>query len=148
MKKTKNITLPDSIINIGNYAFTDCESISGIVIPDSVTHIGFGTFCNCENLANEDGFVIVNNIMYDYWGDVESIIIPDGVTAIEDSVFPNDIINITIPESVTNINSSDLNPCGKNLQFTQKLAAMSKFMQKKRTYLLLLYKFILKKEAV
>ena len=51
--------------------------------------------------------------MYDYWGDVESIIIPDGVTAIEDSVFPNDIINITIPESVTNINSSAINPCGE-----------------------------------
>ena len=132
--------------NIG--VSTDCESLSGIVIPDSVTHIGFGAFCNCENLANEDGFVIVNIILYDYWRDAESIIIPDGVTAIEDSVFPNDIINITIPESVTNINSSDLNPCGKNLQFTQKLAAMSKFMQKKRTYLLLLYKFILKKEAV
>ena len=116
--------------NIG--VSTDCESLSGIVIPDSVTHIGFGAFCNCENLANEDGFVIVNNILYDYWGDAESIIIPDGVTAIEDSALPNDIINITIPESVTSINSPAINPCGEKFTIYAKVGSYAEAYAKEK----------------
>ena len=61
--------------------------------------------------------------MYDYWGDVESIIIPDGVTAIEDSALPNDIINITIPESVTSINSPAINPCGEKFTIYAKVGS-------------------------
>jgi hypothetical protein len=47
---------------IGNAAFFDCSSLTGITLPDSVTAIGVGAFAGCSSLT--------------------SITIPNSVTAI------------------------------------------------------------------
>ncbi|MGO8675720.1 MAG: choice-of-anchor tandem repeat GloVer-containing protein [Limisphaerales bacterium] len=38
------ITIPDSVTNIGNYAFALCAGLASVAIPDSVTSIGAGAF--------------------------------------------------------------------------------------------------------
>ena len=38
------LTIPDTVISIGDYAFIGCESITNITIPDSVTSIGIAPF--------------------------------------------------------------------------------------------------------
>jgi hypothetical protein len=45
------ITIPDSVTSIGDRAFRECASLTGITIPDSVTSIGEGAFGECDNLT-------------------------------------------------------------------------------------------------
>ena len=47
-----SVTIPNSLISIGEKAFKNCANLSSITIPDSVTGIGKEAFNNCESLEN------------------------------------------------------------------------------------------------
>ena len=49
-KKETNFNIPDSVEEIGPYAFSECTNLRTIVIPDSVARIGEGAFWNCPDL--------------------------------------------------------------------------------------------------
>ena len=44
------ITIPEGVTRIGDYAFSGCSSLTSITIPNSVTSIGESVFSNCNNL--------------------------------------------------------------------------------------------------
>ncbi len=75
--------VPNSVKNIGPYAFEWCTSLTSIVIPNSVTTVSEGAFYVCKGLT--------------------SIIIPDSVINIGDSAFSNcsSLTSISVPSSVT-----------------------------------------------
>lgn len=45
------INLPNSVTNIDSYAFSGCNSLTSIVLPNCVTEIGSGAFSGCTNLC-------------------------------------------------------------------------------------------------
>ena len=47
-----DVIIPNSVINIGDYAFYGCKNLNSITIPDSVTNIGDYAFCYCSSLSN------------------------------------------------------------------------------------------------
>ena len=49
--KLANITIPNSVTNIGNGAFDDCRSLTSATIPSSVTAIGSYAFFGCRSLT-------------------------------------------------------------------------------------------------
>lgn len=59
--------LGSNVINIGNYAFYNCSSLTSVTISDSVTSIGSQVFYDCSGLA--------------------SVTIGSGVTSIRDFAF-------------------------------------------------------------
>ena len=101
----KSITIPDSVVNIGDLSFSDCSLLRNITIPDSVVSIGDSAFYNCSSL--------------------ESITIPDGVTSIGDSAFYNCSLleSITIPDGVVSIDDYAFRYCNslKNIYFSKSL---------------------------
>ena len=66
-KPVKNVTIPDGVTFIGNFAFGECTSLESIVIPNSVKTIGNSAFQCCEKL--------------------ESIVIPESVREIGEAAF-------------------------------------------------------------
>ena len=49
-----SITIPNSVTSIGEQAFSGCTSLTSITIPHSVKIIGFGAFLGCSNLTSID----------------------------------------------------------------------------------------------
>ena len=121
------VVVPDGVTRIGAYAFFDCD-VEGVTIPSSVTSIGFGAFrrCKkleyvdipasvasiesgafwgCESLADDDGFVIVRNVLHYYYGAADTVTIPSGVTEVSDGAFLDNywVENVIFPASVTRI---------------------------------------------
>lgn len=49
-----DITIPDSVTSIDDWAFWGCKELTSITIPDSVTSIGAGAFQGCEGLKSQE----------------------------------------------------------------------------------------------
>lgn len=47
-----SVVIPETITQIGQYAFRNCKNLDNVVIPDSVTTIGDSAFYACSNLRN------------------------------------------------------------------------------------------------
>ncbi len=60
-----SVTIPDTVTAVGNYAFYDCASLTSITIPNSVTSIGENAFSNCDHLVE----IIFDGTM-SQWNDV------------------------------------------------------------------------------
>ncbi|MBQ9744881.1 MAG: leucine-rich repeat domain-containing protein [Clostridia bacterium] len=61
-----SITLPDTLVTIGEKAFKGCSGITSITIPDTVTEIGKYAFHGCSNLSdvtfeNTEGWYLVGS---------------------------------------------------------------------------------------
>ena len=110
------IVIPNSVNSIGDRAFSGCRSLSCIVIPDSVTNIGEGAFSGCSSLSS---IVIPNSVTsiekgaFYYCSSLSSIVIPDSVTSIGDTTFANchSLSSIVIPSSVTSIGKCAFSYC-------------------------------------
>ena len=87
------ITIPNSVTNIGDYAFYGCKCLTSVSIPNSITNIGIDAFYGCSALT--------------------SVEIPNSVTSIGKSAFYNcsGLTSIEIPNSVTNIGSYAFYSC-------------------------------------
>jgi len=45
-----NYTIPESVVSVGGYAFSNCNALTSVTIPKSVTSIGLEAFSNCSSL--------------------------------------------------------------------------------------------------
>src|ERR1017187_2558537 len=88
-----NVTMSNGVTNIGNYTFMGCIGLAGITIPDSVTNLGLESFAGCENL--------------------NSVVFGNGVTSIGDDAFRDcfGLTNVSIPNNVTSIGGGAFSVC-------------------------------------
>lgn len=150
------VIIPDGVTSI-NGAFNNCRYLKEITIPDSVKNIGYQSFYNCVNLktinlpdmdyiqslaltrvANvvynsesyksaidslcingyvENGFVFSDETKTElcgYFGDEKNVVIPEGVITIKANAFyeHDNIESVVIPASVTTIGDRAFNFCG------------------------------------
>ena len=102
------LTLPDSITEINQYAFYYCSSLTSVTIPDGVTSIGEWAFSDCSSLTSVtigSGVTSIGNGAFYDCSSLTSVTIPDSVTSIGYSAFRycSSLTSVTIPDSVTSI---------------------------------------------
>ena len=92
-KLVTELSIPEGVTSIGNYAFYNCNRLTNIVLPDSVTSIGDSAFCGCTGLT--------------------SVTIPASMTSIGSNAFSHcsGLTSVTIPDSVTSIGPSAFYDC-------------------------------------
>ena len=131
----ESVTLPEGLTSIGNYAFCNCRGLTNVAIPNSVTSIGymafswctgladvkipacaavgFGAFCGCEKMADAEGFVVVDHVLYGYHGDAKTVLVPAGITNISYRAFWNcaGLECVALPEGVVSISHDAFSRC-------------------------------------
>lgn len=109
------IDIGSTVENIGDGALAEQVALGKIHIPDTVKGIGNGTFYGCIRLANEEGFVIVRDWLYDYRNDGTKIRIPGNVTNIGEGAFNwcETIEEVFIPNNVKYIGEGVFDGCDK-----------------------------------
>lgn len=133
-KSLISITLPAGIKRIGNNSFYECVSLKSIIIPSMVETIGyynnpFGHCFSLKEIVVEEG-----NRRYDSRGYSNAIIetetntlivgclgtsIPETISTIETETFTElPILDIIIPEGVTNIESNAFAWCRDLISIT------------------------------
>ena len=111
-----HVVIPDGVTRIGVEAFESCASLAEIDIPDSVEEIEDMAFYGCASLADEDGFVIIRDVLYYFYdpsASVTDVTVPDGVERIGSRAFSycDAIESVEIPDSVTVIDDYAFEGC-------------------------------------
>ena len=112
----QKISIPASVTAIGDSAFSSCESLKEISIPESVTAIGYSAFYECKSLQEISipaSVTAIGDSAFYGCESLKEISIPESVTAIGDLAFSwcKSLQEISIPESVTAIGNSAFNGC-------------------------------------
>ncbi len=102
-----SVTIPNSVTNIGNNAFYEC-GLTSVTIPSSVTSIGNNAFRSCSRLTSiniSEGLTSIGNDAFYGCSSLTSINIPNSVTNIGLYAFfyCTSLTSVTIPSSVTSI---------------------------------------------
>ena len=110
------ITIPNSVTSIGEYAFYRCRSLTSVTIPNGVSAIEERTFYGCNRL---ESVILPNTIStigvhaFDGCNSLSSINIPNTVTSIGEGTFSfcRGLTSVMIPNSVTSIGDAAFYYC-------------------------------------
>lgn len=109
-----NIILPQNLVKIGQRCFEGSQ-IKQITIPDTVTEIGESAFAYCNYLTSitlPPLLQEISNYMFSQCKGITAITIPASVTKIGSSAFEaTGITHITIPATVTTLGDNALAGC-------------------------------------
>ena len=136
----KEVTIPDGVQTIRDYAFKSFENLTSIMIPESVDEIGVAAFQSCSNLTSitiSEGVILILNYAFSDCENLTKITIPEsvkyigrcafsycanlttvtmleGVEKIEDEAFRycKNLTTIIIPESIKDIGNYSFENCG------------------------------------
>ena len=114
--KTGNYTIPNSVTNIGGYAFGQCDGLTSLNIPNNVISIDASAFDGCGNLISVtigDGVTSIGTKAFAYCTSLTSVTIGNSVTCIEDNAFQccYSLPSMSIPNNVTSIGGSAFQYC-------------------------------------
>lgn len=110
------VEMGNSVAEIGDYAFYNCQKINSVSLPETCTSIGSHAFDNCINLTSinlPQGMTEIKP--YTFWKceKLEEILIPEGVTTIGKQCFAacNSLKEVIFPSSLDSIYSQAFENC-------------------------------------
>ena len=116
-KSLSSVVIPDGVTAINEGAFAGCVNLTEVIIPDSVTDVGRRTFTSVPWYENQpEGIIYLGSVAYTYKGEMPencSLEIKDGTKTIGYDAFYNqsNLVEITIPQSVSNIRTLAFRDC-------------------------------------
>ncbi len=86
----ETVTLPESLTNIGHYAFWDCKKLKSVHLPDNLQKLGRNAFDGCTALTEINipaTLETINVQTFIHCTALESVTIPETVNRIEELAF-------------------------------------------------------------
>ena len=88
--RLRTVTLPDTLAEIGRFAFADCDELRELKLPGGLKVIEECAFSECASLERvelPDGLLRIENQAFRYCTSLESVSIPPTVTEIDYEAF-------------------------------------------------------------
>ena len=84
-------TMPSGLLTIGDFAFADCQVLSGLTIPNTVTYIGIQAFEYCPGLTGTltipDSVTSLGTQAFGDCSGLQAVVIGNGITTINNNTF-------------------------------------------------------------
>ncbi len=111
----ERLTLPDSVTQLGEYAFAFCPNLSEIALPESITDLSDGAFMSTglQSIALPQGLVSLGKSSFAYCTALSDIVLPQGLQNIGSAAFDDcvSLESITIPDSVIGMGDNPFTGC-------------------------------------
>ena len=103
-----NVSLPSTLVSIGERAFQNCSGMKEVVIPDSVTTVSDSAFEGCTGLEKvklSKKLLTIGSSVFQQCSSLEGVEVPEGVTWIGGSVFTSctNLRYIIVPDSIKDV---------------------------------------------
>ena len=110
------LTIPNSVTSIGNYAFNGCTNITSATIPNSVASIGDDAFNGCTGLTSVtvgNNVTSIGNTAFGGCSGLKSITLPHSVTSIGHGAFSDcsGLTSFDIPDGVIGLGQYIFSGC-------------------------------------
>lgn len=118
----RDIVLPDGLETIEYAAFYHCDFLTDVELPETVTAVSSKAFAHTAWVDNfmdgrdqtEGDFLISGGVLVAYRGNMDEVLIPEGVRIIAGEAFADhsEIKKLSIPASVQYIDDNAFSGCG------------------------------------
>ncbi len=112
----KSVKLPDSVECIYDFAFEECNDLAKIEVPDTVDRIAPNAVANTKWQSNiKDDFVILGKILLLYQGHDAEVTVPDGVRVVAKQAFNfcSELTTVHMPDSLVRIEEGAFAQCAQ-----------------------------------
>ncbi|MDR1197630.1 MAG: leucine-rich repeat domain-containing protein [Prevotellaceae bacterium] len=122
--KTGSYNIPNSVITIGNSAFSSCSRLTGVIISSSVTAIGNSAFSSCRGLTGtltvQNSVKTIGDWAFEGCSGLTGVITGNSVATIGGAAFRycDDLTTFTIGNSVTTIGNYAFSDCSSLTNIT------------------------------
>lgn len=113
----KAVNIGDGVTSVGDYAFSDYESLTRATLPDGLVSIGKNAFYSSSlvEITFPNSLISIGNDAFRYCNSLTSLTLPDSLVSIGDYAFGDcDLDSVTIPSSITNLDDSAFGHYGGN----------------------------------
>jgi len=110
------LTIPEDIQVIKDYAFIGCKSITSVIIPDGVTSIGKMAFKDCNavtKISISSSVSSINDSAFESCSTLTSVSIPEGIAELRHKAFKGctSLTKVTIPSTLERMLSEVFSGC-------------------------------------
>ena len=111
-----SVTLPDTLVRIGNDAFKYQSLLESVIIPDSVTHIGEWAFYNCSALKSitfSENLKEIGDVCFSGCKNLESVVLPDSLISLGGQSFKecSSLKSVTLSKGLKEIEYMTFQSC-------------------------------------